>query len=1005
MTSFNRGYLRITIAFAASLLLQAIAFGQVGTQGSPIGVTTTQIPPHVAENIRAFKAHRPNFSAGESGTWLDAIVQAANQKDYPRFKAALETAIRNAQQLQPKSAGIPNVREDLLAVLGAIARGQWDLRSLPIHRQNHLHEKGRGPELIGLPGVNYGPVAAPTVAAQTPVNGPIVVSTSTIPPQAAENIRALRVHRPDMPSISNDMAWQVNQLANAVNRNDFAAFKSALEAAVRVARAIPNTSIKHSHYRDDVVAVLGALARGDSDLSELPIHRRNHLDENGQGPELVGLPGVNYNARPSAEVRVATTAATPAAPKPTLVDVQESARRLAEVSGFPIGSPNAYHFDPTIVGFTDAKTFSSAVRALETYGAEMQSGRPHVHEAAGLRRILTYNDQMNWDLSGIRRAIADARRQTAKSNLIESVLGVVGMMAQPSEWGTDIYGRSTFIPLTVEEQQQIEAVYGRMFSAWETNAQKFSQLDRLEVVTELKTSGARLLLQRELASIWSRTLFPRCKGKNADAPADLISISSTFAPGRNNQLICGDGSFSVTPKQELTNVGIRVIWTNTTGGRGEWYGFFRQLDAKQNFIVPACGDFSTLHSAVLMPTLVSQIKFVLFSDPPTQREITVYSDQGTQSLVGPIGSKTPSIKPERKEHLAAMLKLGGESLAGLQDGYQSRRDPGRAQDDLVVTLSKSTWKGTLPRSLVTSATSDQPLANVELEFPDEFDKNTQAIRLIVRLEGVGGKAAFYQTAYFHKDLVRGCVLAIPASQISIMLGRVIQPNARFNAALPVNPPALVLQPKRAEVDPWTPVDIAYRGVIVRMEGKGPYLYLPGSSSHSVTGCSFSRVGTPYVVPAKNDVPAELSEEDKTYLGFLLFRTRQSGSINRSTQEFLQKCTPEEFAVRILQTYVDAMNEMDTVKRLAVSSRDLCETARHWPRVRATDGTPPPLDPIQSKAKMDRGGAKAYQLVDIYDKTSVSQFTLDAKLNALNALSDTGLESIKMRYFILLRQQK
>lgn len=114
----------------------------------------SKIPPFVGENLRALRAHRPRYTETLGGK-LDAIAKAAESGKYDAYSKALRDALETASGMPANDKGSRNSREDVCAVLEALQTGEWDLRKLPIHRQNDREEKGSKPELIGLPGVQY----------------------------------------------------------------------------------------------------------------------------------------------------------------------------------------------------------------------------------------------------------------------------------------------------------------------------------------------------------------------------------------------------------------------------------------------------------------------------------------------------------------------------------------------------------------------------------------------------------------------------------------------------------------------------------------------------------------------------------------------------------------------------------------------------------------------------------------------------------------------------------
>ncbi|MGE3171573.1 MAG: family 16 glycoside hydrolase [Planctomycetota bacterium] len=112
---------------------------------------------HAAENVRALREHRPKVCDGMRAE-LDAVVQAAGEGNSRAYRSALAAALAAAAAKESEvrsDKGGRNAVGDIVAVLEAMQKGKWDLRELPIHRRNHLHENGVKPELRGLPGLVY----------------------------------------------------------------------------------------------------------------------------------------------------------------------------------------------------------------------------------------------------------------------------------------------------------------------------------------------------------------------------------------------------------------------------------------------------------------------------------------------------------------------------------------------------------------------------------------------------------------------------------------------------------------------------------------------------------------------------------------------------------------------------------------------------------------------------------------------------------------------------------
>lgn len=112
---------------------------------------------HAAENLRALRDHRPQV-CDTLRAEIDAIVQAAGDGDSRAYRSALATALEAAAAMKDEvrtNRGVRNAVADIVAVFEAMQKHKWDLRELPIHRRNHMDEKGTKPELRGLPGLVY----------------------------------------------------------------------------------------------------------------------------------------------------------------------------------------------------------------------------------------------------------------------------------------------------------------------------------------------------------------------------------------------------------------------------------------------------------------------------------------------------------------------------------------------------------------------------------------------------------------------------------------------------------------------------------------------------------------------------------------------------------------------------------------------------------------------------------------------------------------------------------
>lgn len=120
------------------------------------------VQPFVAVNIDALKEHRPRYCKGVPGLWkdLDKAVQAADENDRVDFRQALQSAITRTEKRPARDRGSVNSRDDILLVLKTMRDGKWDLRRVRIHRRDHRDENSKAPELQGLPGVDYDPLAS-----------------------------------------------------------------------------------------------------------------------------------------------------------------------------------------------------------------------------------------------------------------------------------------------------------------------------------------------------------------------------------------------------------------------------------------------------------------------------------------------------------------------------------------------------------------------------------------------------------------------------------------------------------------------------------------------------------------------------------------------------------------------------------------------------------------------------------------------------------------------------
>jgi hypothetical protein len=110
------------------------------------------VPPHVETNVAALRGHRPRY-VRKLRAELDAVVRAAARGDAQLFQRAVDAAIAAtiASETPSEKAGCPNCRDDILVVLQALRRGEWDLRQSRFHLRDHRKRRMRS----GLGGMDY----------------------------------------------------------------------------------------------------------------------------------------------------------------------------------------------------------------------------------------------------------------------------------------------------------------------------------------------------------------------------------------------------------------------------------------------------------------------------------------------------------------------------------------------------------------------------------------------------------------------------------------------------------------------------------------------------------------------------------------------------------------------------------------------------------------------------------------------------------------------------------
>lgn len=123
---------------------------------------------------------------------------------------------------------------------------------------------------------------------------PEVAEKDLVPPEVAENVRALRAHRPRYVQGVAGLDASLDDMVKASARRDAKSYRASVAAAISAAEQGPTTNRGETNSREDILAVLRAMQEGRWDLRTLAIHRADHRSEKGQRPELVGLPGVTY---------------------------------------------------------------------------------------------------------------------------------------------------------------------------------------------------------------------------------------------------------------------------------------------------------------------------------------------------------------------------------------------------------------------------------------------------------------------------------------------------------------------------------------------------------------------------------------------------------------------------------------------------------------------------------------------------------------------------------------
>ncbi len=203
--------------------------------------------------------------------------------------------------------------------------------------------------------------------------------------------------------------------------------------------------------------------------------------------------------------------------------------------------------------------------------------------------------------------------------------------------------------ITPQEQQRIASVTKSTMSSLESNAEAMRLQENLRMEAEKRIAGARLHLYHELADIWSNKLYPKLIEDANDMPAELVTIGNSskagervvireYDPQKNKMIERSEqraleqsfGSILVTPKQELTHATIRVFWKGTFNTEVEWYAYFDQISPAQPFVIPACAEFSTLLTPLVLPVESRENKKAMAS--PLKCEFTLTCDEGRQSM-------------------------------------------------------------------------------------------------------------------------------------------------------------------------------------------------------------------------------------------------------------------------------------------------------------------------------------------------------------------------------------
>lgn len=115
------------------------------------------------------------------------------------------------------------------------------------------------------------------------------VAIPPIPPHVANNIDALRNHRPRYVV---DLKPELDAVITAAARGDRKRFRQAVDRAIEATRASKKKGETPGcpNCREDIILVLETIREGKWDLRSLRIHERDHR----KNAWLTGLPGVKY---------------------------------------------------------------------------------------------------------------------------------------------------------------------------------------------------------------------------------------------------------------------------------------------------------------------------------------------------------------------------------------------------------------------------------------------------------------------------------------------------------------------------------------------------------------------------------------------------------------------------------------------------------------------------------------------------------------------------------------